>query len=220
MRVTASARSRSLAAAGAAVLALVVLLLAVLVVLPWLEVRGLEQQDAVLPAPAVPAAPATETPMAEPEPGPDPARGVPVRVEIAAIDVDAAVLTVEMDGGGRLDPPADVTRVGWWAGGARPGSVRGSVVLAGHSVRLGDGVFDDLGALRPGDEIRVRTHRGVVTYAVDGVRDYTVAQVAELGPALFGRDVQSRLVLVTCSGYYAGHYHANTVVLASPTRGT
>lgn len=146
----------------------------------------------------------------------DPARGLPTRLVAPAVGIDAQVVPVDLRPDGVLVPPADVTSVGWWAGGSQPGSRRGTVLLTGHTWSRGDGVFDDLARLRPGDRVDVRTVKGVVDYRVDVVADYSKAQLAAMAERLFSRSVRSQLVLVTCSDLEHGEYHGNIVVIAHP----
>jgi LPXTG-site transpeptidase (sortase) family protein len=166
-----------------------------------------------------PPTPSPDKPVARvdaPDRG-DPARGVPVHVLAHAVGVDAAVVPIAVGADGVLVPPADVSRVGWWQGGAEPGSRRGTVLLTGHTYSSGDGVFDDLGDLAAGDDVQVRTARGVVTYRVDVVEDYSKAQLAGIATRLFSESVRSQLVLVTCSDLHRGEYLGNTVVVAHPS---
>ena len=167
-----------------------------------------EELDASRTSPSAPAADAVRR---------DPARGVPTHVVAPDVGVDAAVVPVAVDADGVLVPPADVSRVGWWQDGAEPGSRRGTVLLTGHTYSRGDGVFDDLGRLAPGDDVQVRTARGVVTYRVDLVEDYTKAQLAGIATRLFSEAVRSQLVLVTCTDLDRGEYLGNTVVVAHPS---
>jgi LPXTG-site transpeptidase (sortase) family protein len=147
----------------------------------------------------------------------DPARGLPVRVVAETVGIDAAVDPVVVDEDAVLLPPGDVSRVGWWQDGAKPGSRRGTVLLTGHTYSRGDGVFDDLSRLATGDEVRVRTATGVVTYRVDAVEDYSKAQLATIAPRLFSDSVRSQLVLVTCTDLDRGEYQGNAVVVAHPS---
>jgi len=141
--------------------------------------------------------------------------GVPLALRIPSIGVAAAVEPVVADAG-VLVPPADPTLVGWWADGARAGARTGAVVLAGHTVRSGGGVFDDLADVRPGDTVRVDTPRGRVTYVVAAVRDLSKQQLAVAAQELFALDGHPRVVLVTCADWAAGRYFGNTVVVAVP----
>ena len=141
--------------------------------------------------------------------------GVPLSLRIPRIGVAAAVEPVVADEG-VLVPPADPALVGWWADGARAGSRTGAVVLTGHTVRNGDGVFDDLADLRAGDTVRVDTPRGRVTYVVAVVRDLSKQQLAAAAQELFAVDGHPRVVLVTCADWADGRYFGNTVVVAVP----
>lgn len=141
--------------------------------------------------------------------------GVPLALRIPSIGVVAVVEPVVADAG-VLVPPVDPTLVGWWAGSARAGARTGAVVLAGHTVRSGGGVFDDLADVRPGDTVRVDTPRGRVTYVVAVVRDLSKQQLAVAAQELFAGDGHPRLVLVTCTDWAAGRYFGNTVVVAVP----
>jgi LPXTG-site transpeptidase (sortase) family protein len=153
-------------------------------------------------------------PSPSPSPTRDPAAGVPVAVSIPALGIDAGVDPVVLAAGGVLVPPADPARVGWWSGGSLPGSVGGTVVLAGHSVRLGAGVFDDLADLERGDRVDVSTSHGEVSYRVRDVHELSKGDLASLSSELFSRSGTGRLVLVTCTDWSAGDYRGNTVVVA------
>lgn len=168
-----------------------------------------------LPAPAATAGAdaSADVPL-----GPDPARGEPVLLRVPGIGVEARIDGISLGEGGVLVPPADPRRVGWWEGGAEPGSAHGAVVLAGHTVQLGDGVFDDLASLRDGDSVKVTTKLGVVAYRVDEVAALDQAQLAQVSERLFSRRGGARLVLVTCGDYAHGEYHGNVVVTALPDR--
>ena len=168
------------------------------------------QPSAATPTTAVPSCPSGDAPAVA-----DPAQGQPARLVIPAIDVDATVIPLVSEGDD-LEPPADVTKVGWWAAGAEPGSAKGAAVFVGHTVHAGGGVFDDLADVEVGDAIRVRTGVGWVRYRVSEVRKYSRKEIDKNAERLFGQSGPGRLVLVTCSGYRLGTYHGNTVVTASP----
>jgi LPXTG-site transpeptidase (sortase) family protein len=144
---------------------------------------------------------------------------VPLALRIPSIGVAAAVEPVVADAG-VLVPPADPALVGWWADGARAGGSTGAVVLTGHTVRGGVGVFDDLAEVRPGDTVRVDTSRGRVTYVVAVARDLSKEQLATAAPELFAVDGRPRVVLVTCADWASGRYRGNTVVVAVPDEPT
>ena len=141
--------------------------------------------------------------------------GVPVSLRIPRLDVATAVVAVDADAG-VLSPPADPALVGWWAGGARPGSRRGAVLMTGHTVHSGDGVFDDLAGLEPGDLVQVTTARGTLTYAVVAVRELSKVELASAAEDLFAASGRPRVVLVTCTDWDDGEYLGNTVVVGVP----
>jgi LPXTG-site transpeptidase (sortase) family protein len=141
--------------------------------------------------------------------------GVPVTLTIPRLGVDTDVVAVAAVSG-VLVPPADPDLVGWWSGGVRPGSREGAALMTGHTVRGGDGVFDDLAAMAPGDLVEVVTRRASVAYVVVSVRDLSKTELAEAAVDLFAASGRPRLVLVTCTDWEAGRYLGNTVVVAVP----
>jgi LPXTG-site transpeptidase (sortase) family protein len=141
---------------------------------------------------------------------------VPVRVSIPAIGLQAPVTAV-MPVATVLSPPSESWIVGWWAGGASPGSAKGAVLLAGHTVAEGGGAFEGLGRLVEGARVTVATGTGVTQYAVSRVRVVSRAGFAGWAPRLTSSAGVARLVLVTCSGWDGTRFRSNTVVVARPT---
>ena len=141
--------------------------------------------------------------------------GVPRRVVIASPPIDAPVVGVRT-AGTELDPPADVGVVGWWADGARAGSVRGTTLVTGHTVHDGGGVFDDLERVRRGTPVQVQTDAGTIVYVVASVRVLDKGTMARAAGRLFSQVVPGRLVLVTCEGWDGEGYRSNVVVVAGP----
>lgn len=159
-----------------------------------------------------------EPPTVHAQPAPvsvDPA--APVRLVIPAIDLRARVVPVEVDPDGVLFPPADVDRVGWWRRSAEPGSDTGQTLLTGHTVTSGDGVMDDLGRLRAGDPVRVKTSEGTIRYETTRTAVYSRAELAQNAERLFGQHREAnRLVLITCTDWDGEVYGSNVVVFATP----
>jgi LPXTG-site transpeptidase (sortase) family protein len=152
-----------------------------------------------------------------PEAEPAPRRpGDPVRLQIPDLDVDAHVVPI-LAPGGVLTPPADPQELGWWADGARPGDVRGSALVTGHTVSTGGGALDDLEDLEEGDALRVRSDGSGTDYAVESVRILAKGDLGERAEALFSQDVPGRLVVVTCEDWNGTEYLSNVVVTATPT---
>jgi LPXTG-site transpeptidase (sortase) family protein len=146
------------------------------------------------------------------------ALGAPSRPElliVPEIRLRSPIVPIETTSAGVLDPPADVHEVGWWKDSAKPGATSGQTVITGHTVHTGGGVMNQLGDLRPGTLIRVRTARGTVDYRATKVFVYTKAQVAQHARALFNQErTDARLVLITCTGWTGHDYTSNIIVFA------
>ena len=148
----------------------------------------------------------------------------PVRVELPALGVAAAVDQVGVADDGQMELPPDPDRVGWYRFGAAPGEDQGAAVLAAHvdSRRYGLGQFSQLQESSPGDRVVVVLADGrSVEHEVVEVRSESKA-VVQLD-ALFRREGEPSLVLVTCGGVYdadARSYEDNVVVTAVPVGGS
>ncbi|MFJ2444331.1 sortase domain-bontaining protein [Streptomyces sp. NPDC087658] len=178
--------------------------------------------------------PAPRPPAAAPEPRvvrvPDP-RSAPVRLRIPALRIEAGVLPLALDGGGRLDPPGfrHAMEVGWYAAGPRPGEP-GPAVLVGHRdapanpgtvpVRNGrdnikNAVFAKLGRLRPGDLVEAELGDGRrVPFRVTAVDTYRTERFPT--ERVYGPVPDPQLRLITCGGAIdaGGHWDSNVVVSA------
>lgn len=140
--------------------------------------------------------------------------GRPRQIRIPALGVRAPVEPVQAHRG-ELDPPDDPSMAGWWRDGARPGAVRGSALITGHTVSTGGGVFDDLDLLRRGDMVTVTTRGGGrERFVVDNVTSYTKQSLARHAQRVFSQSVPGRLVLVTCEDWNGRVYLSNEVVTA------
>ncbi len=148
---------------------------------------------------------------------------VPDRLQIPAIGVDAPVQPTGVQAGGALAIPPDPADVGWWAGGGFPGENTGAVVLAGHidSAASGPGALFRLQDVRPGQAVTVVASGHAYHYRVAALRAY--AKDALPAAAIFGQQVSSRLVIVSCGGPFdaaTGHYLDNIVAYAVPAGAT
>jgi sortase (surface protein transpeptidase) len=122
---------------------------------------------------------------------------------------------------GRLAPPRDPDRAGWWRGGSRPGE-RGRAVIAGHvDSRTGPAVFARLLRLRRGDRIVVVDTAGRrVTFTVRATEEHP--KHAFPTQRVYGASRRAALRLITCSGIFdraSGHYESNFVVFADKGEG-
>lgn len=136
----------------------------------------------------------------------------PSRIQIPAIDVDAAVSPVDLRRDGRLAVP-EPDEAGWYRRTPRPGA-RGSAVVTGHvdSARA-PGVFARLGELSPGDRLGIAGEDGWST--VFEVRAVTRHPKAALPAALWRPDDRRILRLVTCGGRFdrSSRSYADNVIV-------
>jgi LPXTG-site transpeptidase (sortase) family protein len=141
--------------------------------------------------------------------------GRPTGIRISQLGVNAPVVAINAVHAA-LTPPSDPSKVGWWSGGAQPGSKTGSAVITGHTVHNGGGAFDNLDKLVPGSVVQVSTVRGQLRYRVATVTTYRKATLAKRAAQLFDQSVRGRLVLVTCEDWNGTVYLSNVVVVALP----
>ena len=213
---------------GLAALGLV--LAAVTVTLPWtaraVADREPGQVARAVAVPQVSAESRAQSPDATPydvapqvdidstSPRPRPAPGVPVRLVVPSLHVDAPVIPISAPGGVLL-PPSDPQTLGWWSAGAQPGAAVGGALITGHTVHTGGGAFDDLDTMKAGEVVRVRTQRGVLDYAVSNVTVYRKSTLAHDAARIFSQEVPGRLVLITCEDWNGSGYDSNAVVVAN-----
>jgi sortase (surface protein transpeptidase) len=170
--------------------------------------------DAPGPTPARNARPASHSPAATAPLAR--ASPPPVRIEIPAIGVSAAVIRLGLNRDGTLRVPGDYGVTGWFTGGPVPGET-GPAVIAGHiDSRRGPAVFYRLRELRPGDEVSVRRRDGSrVRFAVAGTAQYPKSTFPT--EAVFGPAPEPLLRLITCGGSFdhaRRSYRDNIVVTA------
>lgn len=162
----------------------------------------------LLGALVAPTVPATALPAAERAATSD--RVASRRLVIPTLGVDAGIVPVGINRSGQLAVGGSVRSVYRWRYGAVAGQP-GSAVLAGHTWSRGNGVFDRLGSLRPGDRVRV----GRVRFAVTRVRRVTRMAPKEVRD-LFSDRGRPRLVLITCGdrNNVTGVYRTRIIVHA------
>lgn len=140
--------------------------------------------------------------------------GVPVRVEMPSIGVDADIVPVGLIEGDKMDVPEQPEDVGWYKLGALPGQ-KGNAVLDGH-LDIGGmpGVFFRLKNIQPGEMIRVTDHSGTVRSF--RVREAVVYDVNDAPMRrIFGEADGRHLNIITCAGVWRkgmNHYDKRLVV--------
>lgn len=143
--------------------------------------------------------------------------GVPMRIAIPHITVDAPIEKVALTVDGSMDVPKLPLNTGWFALGPRPGET-GSAVIAGH-VDWKDGttaVFANLHKVQPGDIITVLDDAGkVISFVVRESQTYDATEDAT--DVFNSNDGKTRLNLITCYGAWdkrAKQYTKRLVVFA------
>lgn len=148
--------------------------------------------------------------------------GLPVRLKIPKINVDAAVEGLGLTPEGDLDAPDGPDNSGWYNAGPRPGEI-GSSVLDGHFGWKGNkpAVFDKLHTLRVGDEIFVEDENKVThTFIVTELRSFQPEDDAR--SVFLSSDNKSHLNLITCQGVWnknQASYSTRLVVFADILEG-
>jgi Sortase domain len=184
-----------------------------------IAVAALTQVQA--PQPALAAAGATG-PLNGRAYGPRLHRSLPVSVDIPAIGVHSRLLHLGTGAAGAIQVPSVDTQASlaaWYKYSATPGQI-GTSVIEGHvdSYR-GPAVFFRLGALRPGNIIKVTLADGITAiFRVTGVRQYVKSRFP--AAAIYRTPGYAALRLITCGGvfdYATRNYLSSVVVFASLT---
>lgn len=130
------------------------------------------------------------------------AQGLPIRLIIPKINVDALVEYVGVTETGVMDVPNTAVNVGWFKLGPRPGE-RGNAVIAGHfDGKYGKvGVFMNLYRLKKGDRIYVEDNKGTsIAFVVREIRIYDPGYAT----SVFSASESAHLNLITCDGVWDG----------------
>ncbi len=126
--------------------------------------------------------------------------GLPLRLRVPSINVEATIEYVGLTKGGAMDVPKLHPNVAWYSLGTRPGN-DGSAVIAGHyswKKSGGRGVFGNLNQLRRGDRIYIDDDAGKsLIFIVQSNRLYDFD--ADAGE-IFSRNDGAYLNLITCAG--------------------
>jgi sortase (surface protein transpeptidase) len=169
-------------------------------------------------APAERIPPPAEAPTAPSAPAVPVA--APVSVAIPSIEVTSELMRLDLNDDGTVEvPPLEADdKAGWYQRGPAPGAV-GPAVILGHvdSAEHGPGIFFDLGALRPGDEVTVAREDGTVAvFAVDRVEVHPKDQFPTI--EVYGNTPDAQLRLITCGGDFDSgerSYEDNVIAFAT-----
>ena len=143
--------------------------------------------------------------------------GLPIRLKIPKIKVNAAIERVGLNSKGEMGIPKLPRNAAWYNLGSRPGEI-GSAAIAGH-VSWYNGaasVFANLNKLKIGDKIIVQDDKGAnITFIVRKIRIYGPKEDAS--EVFVSNDGRSHLNLITCFGVWdkkAKQYSKRLVVFA------
>jgi LPXTG-site transpeptidase (sortase) family protein len=149
-------------------------------------------------------------------------RSLPVSVDIPAIGVHARLLHLGVTRGGAIEVPSLRTQAdeaAWYKYSPAPGQPGASVIEGHVDTYQGPAVFFRLGALRPGDKVRVKLADGVVAvFRVTGVRLYAKSRFP--ARTIYRSPRYAALRLITCGGafdYSTRNYLSSVVVFAALT---
>lgn len=125
--------------------------------------------------------------------------GLPVRLLIAGLNVDAPIDQLGLTENGDMDIPLNIEKTGWYKYGPHPGNI-GSAVIAGHlSGKKGEpGVFKNLDKLQKGDNLSIIDDKGqTISFTVRETRYY---DQNEEPSEVFNSSSGEHLNLITCAG--------------------
>lgn len=126
--------------------------------------------------------------------------GLPVRLKIPIINVDAAIDQVGLTAHGELGAPKKLANAAWYVQGPRPGGI-GSAVIDGHfsDNKKRRAVFDYLHTLQQGDTVFVEDEKGrSIPFVVRELRTYDPSE--DTSTVFASNDGRAHLNLITCQG--------------------
>jgi len=141
--------------------------------------------------------------------------GVPVRIRIPSIALNAPVEKVALTKTGLMDVPKLQFDAGWYKLGPRPGEI-GSAAIDGHVdwVNGSAAVFVNLHKLKAGDLVEVQDDKGaIITFVVRESRRYD--PTANATDVFISKDGKAHLNIITCDGAWdktANQYSKRLVV--------
>ncbi|HSX16892.1 MAG TPA: class F sortase [Patescibacteria group bacterium] len=126
--------------------------------------------------------------------------GLPTRIKIPKINVDAALDQVTLTASGELGAPKSPGNAAWYSKSPRPGDT-GNAIIDGHFGYKDHlpAVFDNLHMLQKGDTLLVQDEKGVtVTFVVRDIHTYAPGE--DTTDVFRPTGGKSHLNLITCQG--------------------
>jgi sortase A len=125
--------------------------------------------------------------------------GVPKKIKIPIIGVEADIVPKGLTAQGDMDVPDSLKDVGWYKLGPKPGAEGSAVVAGHHGVQKGkEGVFWNLNKLTANDLVYVVDEAGVT--ATFRVKDVKIYGANDHPPDVFSSAAGVHLNLITCTG--------------------
>ncbi|MFA6365440.1 MAG: sortase [Candidatus Paceibacterota bacterium] len=160
-------------------------------------------QQPMVDTPSVPATISTTSAAANPVIAKT-NNGLPIRIAIPKINVDAKFQYNGLASDGTMEIPNNVIDVGWFTGSVHPGE-KGVAIVTGHVAQIRGGVltkpgvFKNLSELRAGDRLYVTNDKKeTITFVVRESHLYDPA--ADATSVFTSGDNGSHLNLITCEG--------------------
>ena len=130
--------------------------------------------------------------------------GLPMRLIIPTLNVDAGFQDTGLKPDGTMEVPSTIYVVGWFTGSVRPGE-KGVSIITGHVAQIRGGVvtkmgvFSNLYEIRIGDKLQVIDDKGqTINFVVRAVRSYD--PTADATDVFTSSDGGAHLNLITCEG--------------------
>lgn len=143
-----------------------------------------------------------------------PAVGRPTYLTIPRLHISQSLDVISSAVVADLPTRLSVEEVAWLKGTSLAGEP-GTTAIVGHSTFSGEGAFDRLNTLRPGDRIIIGTSAGgSIDYVVD---ELVTAAKTKLPASLWAPSPVSSLALISCTGPDVGGFHRdNLMAIALP----
>lgn len=172
---------------------------------------------------AVPGSSTSAAPVAPPATTtPTTPVATPTAIRIPEIGVSHSLIQLGQNSDGTIEvPPLSEPSVpGWYRYSPSPGQV-GPAVIVGHidGTTGAEGVFYNLGALRPGDTVDVtRSDNTVAVFRVDGIDKYAKSSFPTA--TVYGNTPNPQLRLITCAGPFENQHYQDDIVVYATLTGT
>jgi sortase A len=141
--------------------------------------------------------------------------GLPIRLMIPVIGVDASIEHVGLTTNGEMATPQDPYSTAWYKSGPSPGE-NGSAVIDGHYglVNGKPAAFDNLYKLHTGDKLYVEDEQGaILAFVVRNLHTYSRGDDSK--GVFTSSDGKAHLNLITCAGTWdnASRNYSNRIVV-------